>query len=75
MSQVDGLILNQDKLYGDEAKEAISSLIAYIKTMLFYDDALAIKNQPEQMKGYFGAISMTIMTAVKKLETDYDYII
>ena len=77
LSKVEELILNQDELYRDrdDAKEVTSSLIAYIKTIPFYDDALAIQDQPEQMKEYFGAISMTVMTAVKKLEADYDYII
>lgn len=77
LSKVEELILNQDELYRDrdDAKDVTSSLIAYIKTIPFYDDALAIQDQPEQMKEYFGAISMTVMTAVKKLEADYDYII
>ena len=77
LSKVEELILNQDELYRDrdDAKEVTSSLIAYIKTIPFYDDALAIQDQPEQMKEYFGAISMTVMTVVKKLEADYDYII
>lgn len=77
LRKVEELILNQDELYRDrdDAKEVTSSLIAYIKTIPFYDDALAIQDQPEQMKEYFGAISMTVMTVVKKLEADYDYII